>query len=309
MNNLKKTSLLTWLLAAVFLAGCQQEGLYTLNLILEGQHRVEKGQKLLGAVLLVEGTLLVEEGAQVDGPVFMLGGRMEVSGEILSDVSLLGGSLLLDETARIEGDLNLGGGELTRSSGALVVGAVNSGIAVAQRQPLFQETFREQLPSIVGQAVALGLLAYLLARYLPRPLGRISRAVSRHALVSLAMGLLVGIVALALLVLMAFTFILIPISLLLGLVLAAAGAVGLVGIGSALGMWLADRLRWNIKSHWAAALGTLLFILVFNLAALLPVLRGFLPLGLSTVGLGAVFLTRFGLSEFVPAAEALPGEF
>jgi hypothetical protein len=297
------------LLAGLILAGCQPNGRYTGTVILEGVHRVDDQERLPGVVLLVDGSLVIGEGGQVEGPVYMLGGRLDANGLLLSDLSILGGQAVLGPQAVIGGDLNLGGGTLERSPQAVIAGQFSQGenLQIPARPTVF-EALRNQWLSILGQAGLFALLTYLLVRYLPRPVTRLSRAVSRHALVSTALGLLVGVVSLSLLVLMAFTIILIPVSLLLGLVLIAAVAVGWAGLGQALGAQLAQRLGWQMRPAWGAALGSLIFMAAFGGLSLFQG-AGWIQLTVAAAGLGAAYLTRFGLSEFTPVEDIDSGDF
>lgn len=301
--------LLGWM--ALGLAACQQEGLFSANLVLEGDHRLSSGEILRGLVLILDGTMVIEQGARLEGPVYMLGGRLESNGDIGSDLSLLGGELLLGSNALIAGDLNLGGGEMGRSPQATIAGRVNTGVGlqVPDRPRLFYQTLGEQLPVMLIQAILLAALAFLAVRWMPRPLSRISNALVQHPLVSIAIGLLVGVVALSLLVLIAFTIILIPVSLLGGFVFLLAVLFGWIAFGLVTGRFLARQFKRDLQPAPAAALGTLLFIFVMNMLALVPLIEGIVPLILAVTGLGAVFLTRFGLIEFVPATDRPEPDF
>jgi hypothetical protein len=44
-------------------------------------------------------------------------------------------------------------------------------------------------------------------------------------------------------------------------------------------------------------------VLYNNMIALIPIIEGVIPLLLAATGLGAVFLTRFGFSEFIPVSD------
>jgi hypothetical protein len=300
----------TAVLAALLLAGCQQEGLYTGSLIIEGAHHIQNGEKLAGAVLLLDGSLVLEEGAQVDGPVFMLGGSLESDGFIQGDVSVLGGDFTLGPTAVVGGSLNLGGGNVTRSPHAEIRGEVitGDGLQIPNQPASLIQDFQQQWQIILFQALGFAILSYLVVRYLPRPAARLSRAATRHYLVSAAMGLLVGMVSLVLVILMAFTVILIPISFIFGLVILAAVAGGWVGIAYSLGMWIIRTAKLDLRPSYAAALGGLIYIFLFGI---LSIIGGFgvIQLLLASLALGAVFLTRFGLTEFTPVEDNTAGEF
>jgi hypothetical protein len=120
-----------------------------------------------------------------------------------------------------------------------------------------------------------------------------------------AMGILVGIVGPILLVFMAFTVILIPATL-IGLVIGALMvAYGWIGFGRAFGRWLVDRLNLQVGRAGRAFLGTLVFMILIDLISIIPFVGSLIALLAVTIGLGAVMLTRFGLREFVPAADLL----
>jgi hypothetical protein len=296
---------------ALALAGCQQEGLFTGSVVLEGEHHLARGESMRGAVLFLNGSLSVAEGAVLGGPVYMLGGRLESYGEIAGDLSVLGGELVLGPASVVGGDLNLGGGQVDRAPGAVVAGQVNTGVGlqVPDRPALFHETLRDQLPGFIIQSVLLAGLAYLSVKWFPNPVRRVSKAIIEHPLISAAMGLLVGTVALVLVVLIAFTIILVPLSFLFGFLIILAVAFGWVSIGAAVGRLLLRRSKRSLSPGLVTALGTLVFVFLMNLASLLPRIEGIIPLMLGITALGAVFLTRFGLSEFVPASDSPGAEF
>lgn len=310
---MRKPIRLALLLAAlaIVLASCQQEGLVSGNLILEGDHQLSSGESLIGVVFILDGSLSLEEGARVAGPVYMLAGRLASDGEITDDLSILGGEAILGPNAQIGGDLNLGGGNIQRSPQATISGRVNTGVGlqVPERPALFHETLRDQLPSFIVQAILLAGLAFIVVRWRPGNVRRVSKAMLAYPIVTGAMGLLAGVVALVLLVLIAFTIILIPVSLLFGFMIVLAIIFGWVALGEALGRLLVKRLKWNLTPGMTAALGTLLFVFLINALALIPLIEGLVPLIVSILALGAVFLTRFGLTEFVPASDLSEADF
>jgi hypothetical protein len=118
-----------------------------------------------------------------------------------------------------------------------------------------------------------------------------------------AMGLLSGVVGLVLLVFMAFTIILIPVTLLGLLVLFTAVAYGWIGFGLITWRILKRLLKWELRLPAGAFLGTLLFSIFIYLARFIPLVGDWPGLLAITIGLGAVLLTRFGLQTFVPAVD------
>ena len=60
-----------------------------------------------------------------------------------------------------------------------------------------------------------------------------------------------------------------------------------------------------MKNFVGAFLGTLVFMILIDLISIIPFVGSLIALLAVTIGLGAVMLTRFGLREFVPAADFL----
>lgn len=297
------------LLAALPLAGCapagEGGGAYSGTIVLDGRHSYASGAALNGALVVVNGEAVLEAGARVSGPAYVLSGALAVDGEIAGDLSVIGGELRLGPEAVIDGDLRVGGGTLRRSPQATVRGQVlvgtASGVSPAQLSPARSST--AQLIWLVPQALILAGIAYWLVLGRPAPVGRVGQAAVGHPVIAGAMGLLAGIVGPALLVVMAFTLILIPVTV-IGLIAAAlAIGYGWIGMGSALGAWLAVRRGWRLSQAQAAALGTFTLLLLMNTLSLLPLIGDWIALAAAIVALGAVLLTRFGLREFVPAME------
>jgi hypothetical protein len=151
----------------------------------------------------------------------------------------------------------------------------------------------------------LGLAAAATVRFIPHALGRVSRAATRQALVSGSLGLLVAVVAPALIVMMAFTVILVPLALLSLLAAGFVVAYGWIALGTALGNRLASRLHRPAGPSLRAFLGTWLFLLLLGVVELIPVAGSLLSLLVAIIALGAVLLTRFGTRTFVPAINSL----
>jgi hypothetical protein len=101
---------------------------------------------------------------------------------------------------------------------------------------------------------------------------------------------------------MAFTILLIPVTVLGLIVGGALIAYGLIACGFILGRIL-TRWRPDLSPSLAAFSGTFLFMASMEIVTIVPVVGGLLPLLLAVAGLGAVLLTRLGRQRFVPATE------
>jgi hypothetical protein len=124
----------------------------------------------------------------------------------------------------------------------------------------------------------------------------VQRAIADHPLVSVTIGALVTVTFLSLFVFMAFTLVLLPVSV-LGL---AAGVVtlgyGVVGVGSLVGRRLPLQ-----RSAWATAAGIALVMAAIQVLGTIPVIGSVAVGAVLLTGLGAVLVTFFGLREFTPA--------
>ena len=282
---------------------CQPADAYRGMVIVDGEHNFSEGQRVEGTLLLLDGEVVVAEGATISEAVYMIGGRITIAGQVNGDVSVIGGDLHLAPGAVIGGDLNIGGGTVERAPSATLRGQVNYGSGI--EIPIELERERRPPGDAILQSLVsgllLGVLAWLGARFLPRPIGRVSETTLRYPLVSGSLGLLAAVVGLVLLVMMAFTIILIPITILGLLLVLFIVLYAWIAYGSALGHWLAQRLPWSLSPALAAFMGALLFMLATGILELIPVIGPTLSLLVSVTGIGAVLLSRFGTRSFVPA--------
>jgi hypothetical protein len=287
------------------LTGCGGEGIYSGTLILEGHHEIHAGETLRGDLLMLGGQTLLAEGSRVTGSIYMVDGEFDANGKIEGDISLLGGTLFLGPQTMVSGDLDIGGGILNQASEAVIRGNLNteSGLKLPAIPSSTDQALAGRLIRSALNAILVAALAYLLARFAPRPVARVTEAVMGHPVVSGAMGVLTGIVGLSLLVLMAFTIILIPVTLLGILLMGAAVVYGWIGWGMAVGHRLSQWRGWMLQRPGQAVVGTLTFMLAVELIGLMPFAGGIIGILTAAVGLGAVLLTRFGMRNFVPATD------
>jgi len=85
-------------------------------------------------------------------------------------------------------------------------------------------------------------------------------------------------------------------------------AYGWIGFGMAFGRWLVRQFNLELGRGGVAFLGTLAFMIVFDVVSVIPYIGSVVSLIAVTIGIGAVMLTRFGLREFVPASEMFHDE-
>jgi cytoskeletal protein CcmA (bactofilin family) len=298
------------MIALLALSACQstdaESGILSATLVFDGSHTFTSGDVVDGALLILDGQVSVDEGARVEGSVFMVAGEASVGGVVGGDVSVIGGRMTVNPEAEILGDLRAGNAELLLSSGARIRGEVlTGGSSGLEPEALFPERpLERELFLAVLQAILLALVSLAVVRFIPGPADRVMEAALRHPIVSAAMGVLVAVVGLVLFVIMAFTLILIPVSVIGVMVGFFSVGYGWIGIGIRIGRWFRDWRGWENRPGMQAFVGTLLLVLPLNLVALIPYIGDVINLLLISISLGAVILTRFGLREFVPAGEA-----
>lgn len=296
------------LLFSLLLSGCSQPGIYGLTIISAGELEVAANERLHGDVLLVDGALGMQPGSQLLGNLFIFGGRADIDGEVLGSVTMVFGELSLGQNAHVYGDLLLSGGAYAANPRAVIEGEVSTAETLVA---LFEQ--EENAPTLsLRWFVPLGLLyvliTYVFVRYRPRPVLRIQAVFREHTLAALALGLLGWVVLPSLLLLMVFTLVLLPVALLLGLSLLLTIFFGWIAFSLLLGERLSTWLDRRLSPETTAAVGAGLLLAGLYLVGSIPLLNVFITGLLATLSLGAILLTRFGLTTFSPPVDDTPTE-
>jgi hypothetical protein len=261
------------------LGGCTQNGITAITVVTDGSHAIETGSRVLGTVAVGSGSLTVEDGATIEGDVYVGDGVLIVAGTVRGNITAIGGSVRLGPTGHVGGLVQIGAsGTLVRSIGSQVDGGVERGVAIPEASGPARSPLEGAAWTIARSAALVVLLAAI--RQLAR--GRVAAArryLSSMPAASAAYGFLVALVGVSLLVLMAFTIILVPVSL-----------VGLValGFGSAIGLSAAlDAVARRIGTI-AASTG---FIVAASILPSLPGVGAGLITGVLVTALGATALS------------------
>jgi hypothetical protein len=299
MNRKKKLfQSITIFLLALLLAGCD-DGVYSSTLIFEGNHTFGPETSLPGDVLLRAGTAEFSAGSQVNGSVYVVGGELVVNGQIAGDLAVLDGTVTLGPEAVIGGDLRAGGGTTRQAETAVVQGETITGLVLPLENAAQPAGWEATARWLVG-ALLLAALGGVLTRWQSQPLQNVAHAATAHWLPAAALGLLVLLVLPTLLVMMAFTIVLLPLVLILGLLVFLIWGLGIISLGAQLGRWLAEQLRRPLSPGWATFGGTLLLMGLYAL----PWIGGLLLSGTAVLLFGAVLLSRFGTQSYEPPAIA-----
>lgn len=306
--NIKKQILFYLLMAFLLLAlaGC---GTVKGTLVMGDTYDLKSGQTLNDDLTVMGGIAEIESGATINGDVSVLGGSVNVNGSINGNLSVLGGSVRLGDSARVSGDIHQIGGSVSKAQGAVVSGDFQEPGSTIRIPPMRAPRAGINLDPILQpfvaffQALAIAALAVLVYLFAARPMERVSQAVLSQPIITGGIGLLTIIVAPALLVILAITIILLPVSL-LGILLAGiAWVFGWVVMGLITGRQVAHWLKQNWSEPVHAGVGTLIISLVASLFNLIIPCIGWMPGFIAgIVGLGAVVVTRFGLQAYTVAA-------
>ena len=308
MRRLRPQAALGLALIAVLLAGCD-DALLGVAWVRADRHVVVDGARQAGALLITGGEVLLAPGSRTDGPVLLLGGELTIDGLVMGDVLAPSGELRLGPWAVIRGDLGAGAA-FERHPDALIEGEVTVGLGLPTGgvEPRGGGWWR-----VLLQALATAALAAAWARWAPRRLGVMADAAGRHFHVAASLGVLVFLLGSVAAVIMAFTIVLIPATL---LVL----AIGVVAIGTgwgAVGFAIARALvrapalahgplaAWAGRPVWLAAFGAFDVALAIGIVERVPWVGGTVALVFSLAAMGAVALTGVGGRPFVHAGDAL----
>jgi cytoskeletal protein CcmA (bactofilin family) len=288
----------------LLLSACAGTESYSSRIIFSGEHQLAGEVAAYGDLIILDGHVQVPSGSRVTGSVYMLNGDLTMLGEVEGDLTILGGSLTLGPGSNVAGDLNKGSSDVTIEPGSRVRGRITEGYGLPTEWARSSPSFPEQLRSSLLQIVMMILLALLMKRFLPRPLKRIELTIKDHAVISLAVGVLSAVIGLVLFIQLAFTVILIPVSIAgLGLIYLLA-SVGWIAIGGLLADALQPRLPANLPPRLIYLVCVSLVSIAIDALGYVPLLGAPLVLLSASVGIGSGLLTRLGFQLYTPSEDA-----
>ncbi len=135
--------------------------------------------------------------------------------------------------------------------------------------------------------------------FLPKPIERTSNAIVDQPILSGGIGILTVIVVPLLLIILAITILLIPISLVGALTLVLAWFLGRIAIGYEVGRRLAKMLDKDWAPAVSAGVGMFLLALVVDATGqFIPCIGWVFPALVAVIGIGGLMLTRFGTQSY-----------
>jgi hypothetical protein len=309
---LRFSMFLSAFLILLSLTGCASTSIQTGELVIgDSSYRLENGDVLDTNLTVIGGNATLDEGSTVNGDVTVIGANMAIDGKVNGSVSVLGGYVYLNDHAQVTGELVTLGGTVHRSAQAKVLGKTTSGksngIPLMRVLPV-NMTFDPVTGPLMSffRALALAALAIVLQLFAAPLMGHTGRTILAQPIASGGIGLLTVVIAPVLIIILAITIILIPLSLLGILALGIAFLFGWLCLGLVRGRQLAAWLKLSWSEPVSAGIGTLALSLLSSMLTLIPCLGWLVNALVGLIGLGAAILTRFGTQDYPAVPAALP---
>ena len=318
--------LLVGLLTFVPTGSVAAKGLLEGRVIFAGTYTLSSGETLGGDLVIVGGSGTLELDSVVQGDTVLVGGNLIVNGEVNGDLVIVGGALVMGEESLVTGDLITIGSSVNRIEGSRVEGEifntassydgdgvdeipddqVSPVVPVAPVTPPRVDVTSNPFWTAMGiffRALLMGLLAGLVAVFMPDHTQRVSQAVFSQPVVAGGLGLLTVVVVPITALILTVTILLIPVAMILLLVWMIAMLFGWIALGVEIGARLA-RSSTNPWPVWlSAGLGTFILVLVANgVGEYLWCVGWMVPFVVTIVTLGGVVMTRFGTQIALPPA-------
>jgi len=326
----KKFSYLLLLVVLVVLAfpgTAMAKELYDDRVVAGGTFTLDSGEVLDGNLIVFGGTAAIESDSIVEGDAVVLGGILTIDGLVEGNLVGVGGVVNLNENAIVEGDLTTVAATLNQEPGAQVYGQVITGLEIPAMSlvpgtlaiPELNEFQPRVSPAaftfwrvlwFIFRTLLWGALAALVAMFIPNPTTRTLHAIVKQPVLAGGVGLLTIVVAPVILIVLAITCILSPISLLGALALVVAWVFGRIAIGLEIGVRIAKVFDREWPLPLAAGVGTFgLALVVDSIGTFIYCVGWLIPAIVGMIGLGGVILTRFGTKDYPSESESeLVGE-
>ena len=246
---------------------------------------VASSEVVCGNVTTFGGTLAID--GVVQGDIVAFNSDIVIRGMVVGHVDVYGGSIVLQSGSHIKGNIDLYGGSWVQGNNVQLQGAVND--HTKRVDWLFTGTggFGFSFWALLIW-IALGIM---LTAFLPEHVMLVrTTAVSktrRSAVIGLLSILLAPLVVIVLIALVLS----IPLAIIVGLGLIAAWGLGTVSVGWQVGEYVVGKIA---PHHNTRLMQIVVGLTVLVLAESLPYIGWLITIGVGLLGIGAVFLSRFG---------------
>jgi MFS family permease len=264
--------------------------------VVTGGHVTIKQGETVGDVTVLGGSLDVF--GDVEGDLSVFGGESEIheGGEVHGDAVTLGGSLTVDDGADVDGDVSVIGGSLHRGDKAKIGGSARDEKGELNVSIDSDESAKEGMkahrafPSIMATAMSESALMFVfgavLLALLTKRVDALKVEVASRPMRSFAMGIVGSIVGVIALVALCITIIGIPLAI-VGMLAAALAVYGsITAVLTTLGQALLGHKTSNPYMH--LALGCALLFVTGSI----PVVGPFAAAAVVFTAIGALIATR-----------------
>jgi hypothetical protein len=260
---------------------------------------VNSGEVVCGSLTSFGGTMVVQ--GEVRGDIVSFDSNVLVGGRVDGNLTLYGGNLTLQNSAHIKGDIHVCGGQWIEGSASRLQGSVFDCTQSLKWLITGDGGFSFRFWYVV---IWVGL-AMILTTFLPEHVMLVRTTAQQKKRRSLLLGLLSLLLAPIVLAILVALILPIPLAILIAIGLLAAWTLGVVSVGWLIGEYLMRTLlpKWN-----ARPLQIMVGSAVLALAGSLPYVGWIISIGAGLLGLGAVFLSRFGTRLYSPPRQPLPLE-
>jgi hypothetical protein len=258
---------------------------------------VNSGEVICSNLTSFGSTVIIR--GDVIGDVVAFGGDVVIAGDVDGNVMLYSGNVTLQDSAHVNGDIHLCGGRWLHGSDAQLHGSVIDCTHTVSKLVLGDGSIEFRFWSLLTW-IALGVL---LTSLLPEHVMLVRTTARNKLRRSLVLGMLSILLAPAILAVLVALIIPIPLAILIAIVLIAAWALGTISVGWLIGEYI---VRIVSPQHNTRVLQVVVGLTVLVLAGSLPYIGWLVILGAGLLGLGAVFLSRFGTRLYSQPKQPLP---
>ena len=283
-------------LAADFGSGTQTEN-YPSQFLAGDVYVLKSGEGIDGNIVGFDTTLVIEEGASVQGDINLFASKMEIAGSVTGEINLFGGESRILDSAVISGSINQIANVLSIEPNATISGEINSFTAPDNSQPNDiqlpegAEKFLKPQTWIIIQIIRNVILIFFNILFIflfKNQTMRVMQHLRKEPLVSWIIGIVTLIAVPLAAVVFLITICLSPIGLLLLL---------LLGVGNLWGWTITSYFSGVVLTHWfkiepheigTVVIGSVFLGIIFTLASFIPFLIFILSAIISAFGLGAI---------------------
>jgi hypothetical protein len=268
----------------------------------EGYKKIEEINKTFGEFEVPEDTVVLSDV----NSVFSSG---SIYGRVKGDLNLVFSSVFLGEKSEIDGDLNAVFSTVLKHPKAVIKGGKNfvfsSESETTEKKGELYKIEWKFVPDLTGltpilkgisillkiiASIGYLILAILIYLFIPKHLEIMNEAINKNIISTFLFGLLASILIVPLGILLAISIVGIPLIPLYILLVILAVIIGQVVVGYFLGERFSKAGNFNLSPLRSLILG-MLFLLILGLV---PFLGPLIWLTTTILGLGSIWLTKFG---------------